>query len=108
MALLDNWKNPYLPASYPSAQQQTSPMIWVKGENEAKNYPMAPNSTVQLWDSEDQVIYLKSTDASGMPSMKILDYTIRDRSGGNYVTKDDLKALETKLLSMMRKEAPYA
>ena len=25
------------------------------------------------------MIYLKSADASGMPSMKILDYTIRDQ-----------------------------
>ena len=64
-----------------------------------------PNTTVQLWDSEANVIYLKSADASGMPSMRILDYTIRDNSApqshadisANYVTQDDLKALERKL-----------
>ena len=60
-------------------QQQTG-VIWVQGEAGAKSYLVAPNTTVQLWDSEAQVIYLKSADASGMPSMKIIDYTIRDMS----------------------------
>ena len=52
-------------------------IIWVCGEAGAKSYLVAPNTTVQLWDSEAQTIYLKSADASGMPSMKTLDYTIR-------------------------------
>ena len=46
-------------------------IIWVQGESGAKAYPVAPNQTVQLWDSEGQVVYLKSADGSGMPSMKI-------------------------------------
>lgn len=57
---------------------QTSGIIWVQGEAGAKSYLVAPNTTVQLWDSENQVIYLKSADASGMPSIKTLDYTIRE------------------------------
>ena len=57
--------------------QPNSAMVWVQGESGAKSYLVAPNNTVQLWDSEAQTIYLKSADASGMPSMKILDYTIR-------------------------------
>lgn len=48
------------------------------GEAGAKSYLVAPNNTVQLWDSESQTIYLKSADVSGMPSMRVLDYTIRD------------------------------
>lgn len=63
----------YNPYSYPYQQG----IIWVSGEAGAKAYLVAPNSTVQLWDSEAQTIYLKSADASGMPSMKILDYVIR-------------------------------
>lgn len=55
-----------------------SNMIWVSGEAGAKAYLVAPNTTVQLWDSEAQHIYLKSADASGMPTIKTLDYTIRD------------------------------
>ncbi len=75
----------YQPMQYqqqPQQQQQAQPMssnmIWVSGEAGAKAYLVAPNTTVQLWDSESQRIFLKSADASGMPSMKVLDYTIRD------------------------------
>ena len=81
-------------------------IIWVSGEAGAKAYMIAPNSTVQLWDSEEQVIYLKSADASGMPSMKILDYTVRETnqptakkaiSNDVYVTKEELKAYQDAL-----------
>lgn len=89
------------------APQQSS-MIWVQGIEAAKSYLVAPNTTVQLWDSERQTVYIKSADASGMPSMKVLDYTIRDTApanapvaasstGGNnapaYATKADVEAL---------------
>lgn len=63
---------------YQSAPSQNNSLIWVQGEAGAKSYLVAPNNTVQLWDSESQTIYLKSADATGMPSMRILDYTIRD------------------------------
>lgn len=68
---------------------QNSNLIWVQGEAGAKSYLVAPNTTVQLWDSEDQIIYLKSADASGMPSIKILDYTIRDAQSDSKATKDE-------------------
>ena len=87
----------------PQAPQAGSGLIWVQGEQAAKSYLVAPNSTVQLWDSEEKVIYLKSADASGMPSMKILDYTIRGDANtvqapvAEFATKDDLRALEEKI-----------
>jgi len=63
---------------YNQYPQQSNGIIWVQGESGAKSYLVAPNCTVQLWDSESQTIYIKSADASGMPSIKILDYTIRN------------------------------
>lgn len=73
----------YTPQFQQPQQTQNNGMIWVSGEAGAKAYLVAPNTTVQLWDSEAQVIYLKSADASGMPSMKVLDYTIRDQTPAN-------------------------
>lgn len=73
----------YYPQQYQTQQQQGNSIIWVQGEAGAKSYLVAPNTTVQLWDSESQTIFLKSADASGMPSMKILDYTIRDQAPVN-------------------------
>lgn len=75
MAFNNNFQN--YPQYY-APQPPSNNIIWVSGETGAKSYLVAPNTTVQLWDSESQIIYLKSADASGMPTMKILDYTIRD------------------------------
>ena len=88
----------------PTIQQPNNGVIWVQGEAGAKSYLVAPNNTVQLWDSESQTIYLKSADASGMPTMKVLDYTIRESASTpssaasspspQYATKEDLDALK--------------
>lgn len=86
--------------------QQNSGITWVLGEAGAKSYLVAPNTTVSLWDSESQTIYLKSADASGMPSIKILDYTIRDAAPQhqapisnqvNYATKEDVGVLQSEV-----------
>jgi hypothetical protein len=112
------------PATYqpvyqiPQTQQtQSNGIIWVQGEAGAKSYLVAPNTTVQLWDSESQTIFLKSADASGMPSMKVLDYTIRDSNKNSvntavvasndilssYATKDEIKAVTDQISSLRKR-----
>ena len=103
--------NAYTPPQNAVTTQPTqNSIIWVQGEAGAKSYLVAPNTTVQLWDSEEQVIYLKSADASGMPSIKTLDYTIREMKQSHspvgeveYATKSDLEALRSELQEMVRK-----
>ena len=112
-----NAYQPYFPQYYnpqyqqPQQQQQaqvSNGIIWVQGEAGAKSYMVAPNNTVQLWDSESQTIYLKSADASGMPSMRILDYTIRSNASqmpsnafsaqsSNIPTREELEALKSRI-----------
>ena len=96
------------PAAVPTQNQSTGP-IWIQGEAAAKSYLVAPGTTVALWDSESQTIYLKSADASGMPSMRILDYTIRDMptqhnpvSGTEYATKADVEELRKQIAELMK------
>ena len=71
------------PTNPAPSQPTTSNIVWIQGEAGAKSHLVAPNTTVALWDSEAQRIFLKSADAAGMPSMKILDYTIRDMTPAN-------------------------
>jgi len=92
------------------AQSQNN-MVWVQGEAGAKSFLMAPNTTVPLWDSESQTIYIKSADASGMPSMKIIDYTIREQNhsqnkiiNNDYVTKQELSDFKSEITEMVKKE----
>ena len=101
---------PYYTPVQQTQQQNNNGIIWVQGEAGAKSYLVAPNSTVQLWDSESQTIYLKSADASGMPSFKILDYTVRegktapnttsvmsDDKLSTFATKDEIKAVSDEI-----------
>ena len=90
----------------PQPAQQSNGIIWVQGEAGAKSYLVAPNTTVQLWDSESEVIYLKSADASGMPSMKVIDYKVRNSAPEQshsvsqqvrYATKDDVNMLQSEI-----------
>ena len=90
----------------PQPAQQSNGIIWVQGEAGAKSYLVAPNTTVQLWDSESDVIYLKSADASGMPSMKVIDYKVRNSASeqshsvsphASYATKDDVSMLQAEI-----------
>ncbi len=89
-------------------QNQQGGLIWVQGEAAAKSYMVAPGNTVQLWDSEEKVIYLKSADPSGMPSMKILDYTIRgeekETPAEEYATKAEVAALAEKIKELSRRK----
>lgn len=105
----------YQPA-YPQNAYPTQPnaqgggLIWVQGEAGAKSYLVAPNQTVQLWDSESQTIYLKSADASGMPSIKVLDYTVRDAAQkplstpvSDYATKEDISIINNEINALKAK-----
>ena len=96
----------YQPPQYQAPQYQAPQqasggvsIVQIQGEAAAKSYMVAPNSTVQLWDTDAGVIYIKSADASGMPAMKVLDYTVRGEAAPQpaqqtqYATKDDLNTL---------------
>lgn len=75
--------NAQMPQNSPQMAQNASPasnsgIIWVQGESAAKAYPVASGQSILLMDSEDSVMYIKSTDQSGMPQpLRIFDYTER-------------------------------
>lgn len=91
------YQNPYYPQPMPDTlmqmRQQQMPMMqtpqapqnpiaqggvqWVSGEQEARNWMIAPNAAVALWDSTAPTVYLKQADASGRPTLKIYDLVER-------------------------------
>ena len=100
----------------PTQMSVTNDMIWVLNRNEADSYPVAPNNSGVLWDKSNPTIYVKSVNASGMPSMRVLDFTERsDNSqnngenalkehkctcGDNFVTKEEFNALKGKFYDL--------
>lgn len=99
-------------AQMPIQGQPTNDFLWVLNENEATSYPVAPNNTVTLWDKNLPTIYIKSVNAQGIPSMRILDFTERlvnapktssapsFNSPNNFVTLDSFNALEAKFAAL--------
>lgn len=92
--------------------QQNNGIIWVQGEGAAKSYLVAPGCTVALFDNESQTIYIKSADASGMPTMKVLDYTMRESQArpiisdsANFATKDDISSIREEIEAIKAKFA---
>lgn len=97
----------------PTPQKPTNDIIWVQGLEGAKGYLVAPSNTVVLWDTENPVIYVKSADASGIPSMRVLDFTERNTDtpnspqnapkthectcGDKFATKEQINDLRAKL-----------
>lgn len=100
---------PMIPTQMSGTSQNVMPaspssILWVRNQNEAAMYPVAPNNAVALWDSSAPSIYLKQADASGKPTMKIFDLVERTETPSEgvsaqsdklptYATKDELGAV---------------
>ena len=121
MAFNPYYQNPYYPQPMPDnlmqmRQQQmmqpapppvpqnpvaTGGVQWVSSEQEARGYLIAPNSAVALWDSTAPTVYLKQSDASGKPTLKIYDLVERSETASNapqkpgveFVTREEFDRL---------------
>lgn len=121
MAFNPYYQNPYYPQPMPDnlmqmRQQQmmqpapppvpqnpvaTGGVQWVSSEQEARGYLIAPNSAVALWDSTSPTVYLKQSDASGKPTLKIYDLVERAETprtapqgkGVEFVTREEFDRL---------------
>ena len=96
------------------AQPQNNGIIWVQGEQAAKGYPVAPNQSVLLMDSEQSAFYIKSADNAGMPQpLRIFDYSERNtnpvpvqqvaqQSEQNFVTHTEFEEKLDEIKSMIK------
>lgn len=128
------WQNPYYAQPMPDnlaqlRQQQMPPMMapqppqnpmaqsgvqWVSGEQEARNWMIAPNAAVALWDSTAPTVYLKQADASGKPSLKIYDLVERSQTppaslqakAVDFVTREEFDRLAAIVGEIRGKEKP--
>lgn len=92
-------------------QQQASyqtGMMWVNGEDEARNYPVAPNNAVSLWDSSGQYVYVKQADASGKPAFKIFKLTETEQHKpeqmkvADYITRNEFDVVISTIEKMQK------
>lgn len=60
-------QQPVMPPQVQNNVHGNTGIVWVQGEAGAKAYPVQPGNSILLMDSESEVFYIKSTDASGVP-----------------------------------------
>ena len=78
--------------------QPTQSIQYVNGKQSADSYPMSPNSSVILMDSNLPRFYLKQTDASGMATVKSYDFKeTEEEKPVEYVTKAEFEKFKTNL-----------
>lgn len=92
--------------------QSNQGVNWVQGEAGAKSYPVAPNTSVLLMDSENSVMYIKTADASGMPlPLRIFDYTERTPQNAHNgvaepktdtVTREEFESLKSDVMRLTK------
>lgn len=63
--------NPYMPQPFTmDPQRNQMQLIRVTGMEGAKAYQMPPNSVVPLFDADNDIMYVKSTDGAGFPTIR--------------------------------------
>ena len=110
-------QNQQMPMQQPMMQQPVQQMpiqsngglIWVDNEEQAKNYLVAPNNVVPMFDKNSPQMYIKSADGAGMPTFKkykLTDFEEVDNApktptehkctcGDKFVLKKDFQALQS-------------
>lgn len=91
------------PTPYVQQPQIPNTFAWVQGEAAAKAFAIQPGSTAVLLDSENPVLYMKSSDQSGRPTEMQVRYLvtkeqyeklqngITSSNMNDYITKSDFE-----------------
>lgn len=80
----------------------TTQLIRVNGIDSAKAYPTTPNSTVPLFDANEDIMYIKSTDASNFPTIRIFRFVEEQETqipAQQYVTIDEFNKFKEEILN---------
>lgn len=111
--MLNQYKGQYQQMPMQPVQQpiqSNGGLIWVDNEEQAKNYLVAPNNVVPMFDKSSSAMYIKSSDGAGMPTFKkykLIDVdeetpknaptTHKCTCGDKFATKEQLSAVEGKI-----------
>ena len=85
-------------------QEQTQNLIRVNGIEGAKTYQMAPNSTVALFDCNEDIMYIKTTDGAGFPSIRTFSFTeVKEQnkpiSQVDYISREEFEEFKKELMN---------
>lgn len=96
-------QRPYSPYPY-NMDMASSTLIRVTGVDGAKAYQMNANSTVALFDNNEDLFYIKTTDGAGFPTIRtfkfseILDVNKSTVGGGDFVSRQEFENFKKEMM----------
>ena len=114
--LFPGFNSVQMPTLYPSNNSSVMPVVGtgyqptniphqltqVNGMESAKAYPTAPNSMYALFDSNEDVFYVKTTDASNFPVIKKYRFheetELVKEEASQYVTVEEFEKFKKEIL----------
>lgn len=100
------WTNPYSPTSAQTQYQQRPLIDWVVGKASADAYPMAPNGKVMLMDTQEPIVYVKTTDPMGRPTIVVFDLVERKVAEAEPANSIDYDRIRTMIAEEVKKAIP--
>ena len=101
-------QNPYY--NYPInnqpifSQNQVQNLIRVNGIEGAKAYQMSANSTVSLFDANEDIMYIKTTDGAGFPVIRTFSFSeIKEENKPvekvDYISRQEFEEFKKELMN---------
>ena len=100
----NQYYNPQMNNQQIFPQEQPQNLIRVNGIDGAKAYQMNANSTVALFDSNEDIMYIKNTDGAGFPSIRTFNFaeiTQNEKPSGNqdYISRQEFEEFKKELMN---------
>lgn len=93
-----NYNSNFMPYSnsYPFSYNQQNSIVKVNGIEGAKQFQMQPNDMCALFDANEDLFYIKTTDGAGFATLRTFRYTEEpavSSNGNEYVTRKEFNEL---------------
>lgn len=100
----NQYYNPQMNNQQIFPQIQTQNLIRVNGIEGAKAYQMSANSIVSLFDANDDIMYIKSTDGAGFPSIRTFSFTeVKEENKPaqqvDYISREEFEEFKKELMN---------
>ena len=100
----NQYYNPQMNNQQIFPQEQTQNLIRVNGIDGAKAYQMNANSTVALFDSNEDIMYIKNTDGAGFPSIRMFKFeevneTTNNEEKQDYISRKEFEEFKKEIMN---------
>ena len=100
----NQYYNPQMNNQQIFPQEQPQNLIRVNGIDGAKAYQMNANSTVALFDSNEDIMYIKTTDGAGFPSIRMFKFeevneTTKSEEKQDYISRKEFEEFKKEIMN---------